>query len=160
MASIEDAAAAFAEGTPDKPLDEQRLIVARWQPGDWAELFRRAEALPIAAGRVLIQKDAAERALYFVASGLLEVTVVLSGQTLATIAKIKPGSVVGELAFLDGKPRSAKVWAVTDSTLYRLEYDAYLKFADEHPALACELVFGIARLVALRLRRMMASGGR
>jgi CRP-like cAMP-binding protein len=136
------------------------LIVARWQPDDWVKLFRCAEELSIAAGRVLIQKNAAERSLFFVASGLLEVTSILGGQTMATIAKIKPGSVVGELAFLDGKPRSAKVWAVADSTLYRLEYDVYVKFADEHPALACELVFGIGRLVAMRLRRMMASSAR
>lgn len=160
MASIENAAVVFADGATNKAFDEQRLIVARWQPDDWAELFRCAEALSIAAGRVLIQKDVAERSLFFVASGLLEVTSILGGQTMATIAKIKPGSVVGELAFLDGKPRSAKVWAVADSTLYRLEYDVYLKFADEHPALACELVFGIGRLVAMRLRRMMASSAR
>jgi CRP/FNR family transcriptional regulator, cyclic AMP receptor protein len=107
----------------EKPEGEL-LVVPQWQRADWETFFSYAQSLKVKSGNVLIQKDASERALYFVASGLLEVTSVLSSHSLGVIAKVHPGSVVGELAFLDGRPRSSKVWAVTDSELYQLDFKA------------------------------------
>ena len=111
-------------------------------------------------GKVLIQEDASERVVYFVVSGLLEVTSVLANQSLGTIAKVHPGSVVGELSFFDGRPRSAKVWAVADSELYRLDYGDFQRYADAHPLQACDLLMAIGRVVALRLRRTQARNAR
>jgi CRP/FNR family transcriptional regulator, cyclic AMP receptor protein len=152
-----DAVALFAGAHARMSSDDDGFVVTGWQLADWEHLFARMTPRSIAAGSVVIQKDAPERTLYFVVSGLLEVTMVLSSHSIARIAKIKPGSVVGELAFLDGRPRSAKVWAVVDSALYGLEYDDYCKFADANPTLACDLVFGIGRLVATRFRRAYIS---
>ena len=156
MPHCDDAVAVFARAQTATPSDDGRLIVPRWQPADWTMLFAHTNAVQIAAGDAVIQKDAPERTLYFVASGLLEVTAVLSSHSLAPLAKIEPGSIIGELAFLDGKPRSAKVWAVLDTKLCALEYEDYCRFADAHPALACDLIFGVGRLVAVRLRRTLA----
>jgi CRP-like cAMP-binding protein len=137
---------------PESTTDEV-LRVPQWLRGDWETLLAYASPMEVSAGHVLIQKDEAARTLFLVAGGVLEVTAILGGHSLASIAKIKPGSVVGEIAFLDGNPRSAKVWAVQDADLCRLEYEDYERFASDHPALACQFVFGVARLVALRLRR-------
>jgi CRP-like cAMP-binding protein len=147
---------AAAEENPEKEL----LTVPQWKEADWEALFSYARSLQVTSGNVLIQKDASERALYFVASGLLEVTSVLSSYSLGVIAKVHPGSVVGELAFLDGRPRSAKVWAVADSELYRLEFEDYQRFADAHPRATCDLLFALGRIVALRLRRSQARAAR
>src|SRR6266581_6778419 len=104
--------APFLRAAAEEDPEAQLLVVPQWQGADWETLFSYARSLQVKSGNVLIQKDASERALYFVASGLLEVTSVLSSHSLSVIAKVHPGSVVGELAFLDGRPRSAKVWAV------------------------------------------------
>src|SRR4029079_2831935 len=85
---------------------------------------------------------------------------VISGQSMGTLANVHPGSVVGELSFFDGRPRSAKVCSVADSELYRLDYDAFVRYADAHPRQACDLLMAIGRVVALRLRRTQAAGGR
>ena len=148
-----DAVSLFADERARVAADDDGFVVPQWQPADWEVLFKRTKATPVAAGSVVIQKDAPQRTLFFVASGLLEVTTVLSSHSIARIAKIKPGSVVGELAFLDGRPRSAKVWAVVDSSLYALEYEDYCRFAEAHPALACDLIFAVGRLLATRFRR-------
>jgi CRP/FNR family cyclic AMP-dependent transcriptional regulator len=145
---------AAAEANPEADL----LLVPQWQAADWETLFSHARRLQVANGKVLIRQDASERALYFVGSGLLEVTTILSRDSLGRIAKIYPGSVVGELAFLDGRPRSAKVWAVAESELYRLDFEDYQKFANAHPRQACDLLFAVGRVVALRLRRSQARG--
>jgi len=143
---------AFTRAAGESEPDAELLAIPGWQQADWETLFSYAQAVHVARGDVLIRKQATERALYFLTSGVLEVTAVLSSHSLGAIAKVHPGSVVGELAFLDGMPRSAKVWAVTDSALYRLDFAGYERFATAHPRQTCDLLFAIGRVVALRLR--------
>ena len=150
-------AAFLRAGTNPDPLAEV-LVVPQWQAADWNALLANARRLELKKGDVLIRKDASERALYLVASGMLEVTSLLSSHSMGLIAKVQPGSVVGEMGFLDGRPRSAKVWAVADSEVYQLDFENYERFADAHPRQACNLLFGIGRIVALRLRRSQAQG--
>ena len=148
--------AAFVHAAAEERPDRQLLVVPQWQEADWAMFLSHAEPLKLARGKVLIQEDASERVIYFVSSGLLEVTSVLTSQGMGALAKVHPGSVVGELSFFDGRPRSAKVSAVADAELYRLDYDDFLQYADAHPRQACDLLMGIGRVVALRLRRTQA----
>jgi len=150
--SAPDATSAFTRAAGNGEPDAELLAIPGWQQADWEILFSHAQHVHVARGDVLIRKQATERALYFLASGVLEVTSVLSSHSLGAIAKVHPGSVVGELAFLDGMPRSAKVWAVTDSELYRLDFAGYERFAAAHPRQTCDLLFAIGRVVALRLR--------
>ena len=152
--------AAFLHAAAGERPDRQLLVVPQWQAADWKTFLSHAYPLSIARGKVLIQEDASERVIYFVSSGLLEVTSVISSQSMGTLAKVHPGSVVGELSFFDGRPRSAKVWSVADSELYRLDYDAFLQYADAHPRQACDLLMAIGRVVALRLRRTQTGGMR
>jgi CRP/FNR family transcriptional regulator, cyclic AMP receptor protein len=150
--------AAFLHAAAKERLERELLVVPQWQHADWETFFSHARRLNVARGKVLIQEDASERVIYFIASGLLEVTSVLSSQSMGTIAKIHPGSVVGELSFFDGRPRSAKVWAVADSELYRLDYADFSQYADAHPRQACDLLMAIGCVVASRLRRTQARG--
>jgi CRP-like cAMP-binding protein len=83
------------------------------------------------------------------------VSASLNDSSLSTIAKIWPGSVVGEIAFFDEGPRSAKVWAIEDSALLRLDFGDFQRYAAAHPVRTNELLFALGRLLALRLRRVM-----
>lgn len=150
--------AAFISATADEHSERELLVLPQWQQDEWRAFFSHARRVKVPRGKVLIQEDASERVIYFVASGILEVTSVLSSQSLGTIAKVHPGSVVGELSFFDGRPRSAKVWAVADSELYRLGYADFQRYADTHPRQACDLLMAIGRIVASRLRRTQARG--
>jgi CRP/FNR family cyclic AMP-dependent transcriptional regulator len=150
--------AAFLHAAAQEHSEHELLVVPQWQHADWETFFSHARRLNVAQGNVLIQEDASERVIYFIASGLLEVTSALGGRSMETIAKVHPGSVVGELSFFDSRPRSAKVLAVADSELYRLDYDAFLQYAEAHPRRACDLLLAIGRVVALRLRRTQSRG--
>jgi CRP/FNR family transcriptional regulator, cyclic AMP receptor protein len=150
--SAADSVTAFVRATTRGDKNGELLVIPGWHQPDWETLFSFAQRLHVERGHVLIRKQASERALFFLASGLLEVVAVLGSHSLGAIAKIHPGSVVGELAFLDGMPRSAKVWAVNDSDLYRLDFADYERFAAAYPRQTCDLLFAIGRVVALRLR--------
>jgi CRP/FNR family transcriptional regulator, cyclic AMP receptor protein len=160
MAELTAGIAAFLRAPAEDLPERELLAVPQWHHADWQTFFSHAHRMTVAQGNVLIQEEASERVIYFMASGLLEVTAALGGQSMETIAKVHPGSIVGELSFFDGRPRSAKVSVVADSELYRLSYADFLQYANAHPRQACDLLMAIGRVVASRLRRTQARGSR
>jgi CRP-like cAMP-binding protein len=60
-----------------------------------------------------------------------------------------PGEVFGELALLDGEPRSADAVAIEPSQLLLLHRDEFLSFLEDHPRVAINLLGSLGR----RLRR-------
>jgi CRP/FNR family transcriptional regulator, cyclic AMP receptor protein len=148
-----DPAVAFQQQcTQDR--DDDTLHLPTWTVDDWRRLFEHARPVSVAAGDVVIRHGERDRALYFVTSGALEVTSSASRHdALGTLSREHPGSVIGEISLFDGQPRTASVWAVKPTELLRLDVDDLHAFARENPARAHELLFGLSRVLALRLRR-------
>lgn len=71
-------------------------------------------------------------AMYIVKSGLLAVTKT-KGNSEVVLAEINPGSMVGEMALFDKKPRSANVKAVKETEVIALPYDSLNKQLDSLP---------------------------
>ncbi|OQX25946.1 MAG: hypothetical protein BWK80_12920, partial [Desulfobacteraceae bacterium IS3] len=65
-----------------------------------------------------------------------------------------PGVVFGEVALLDGKPRSADVWAEEDSEVYRLSLDDLDILRREKPEIVIKLLMNIAKEFSRNLRRI------
>ena len=63
---------------------------------------------------------------------------------------------VCELTFFDGRPRSAKVWAVTPSRLLKFTLEDYQRYAGANAADLPAFLFAMARLLAIRLRNATA----
>ena len=153
MLDLEDKANAFAKvRAPDSSGDA--LVIPRWGKGEWTTLFSYTTEMKLPSGATLIRQAMPDQTLYFLVSGVLEAAVSYGEQALAPLRVIYPGSVVGEVAFFDGGPRSARVWAVEDSELLGLGPADYGRFAAAHLHLANELLLGLGRLVAFRLRHV------
>jgi CRP-like cAMP-binding protein len=75
---------------------------------------------------------------------------------MGRVSLVGAGSVLGELAFFDGGPRSAGAWAVEDCEVAAMPPDQYAAFEQNSPALARELIFALGRILAIRLRRTTA----
>ena len=102
---------------------------------------------------MVIQRGVADRSLYFVAAGALEVGVTyVDGVSISPLAKIGAGSVIGEQSFFDGEPRSANVWAVSDGELLCLTQERFNNLAQSDPGLTRDLLFALGRILSLRLR--------
>ena len=145
----------------DSETDDQPgglALLPQWRDSDWARLLAHTAARRFGAGEVVIDAGAEERALYIVSTGVLEILAGPYGPTRKDgrrprrLALAGPGSVVGELAFFDGLPRSATVRGLTDGELLRLSLQAFEVFAARESELARELLFDLARLLSLRLR--------
>ncbi len=102
------------------------LLLAGWRDEDWQELFRFTAVRSVKAGDALIRHGEPDRTLYFVLSGELEIVVrSTDGLTMGRVARVGAGSVLGELAFFDGGPRSAGAWAVNDCEVAAMTPDQY-----------------------------------
>jgi CRP/FNR family transcriptional regulator, cyclic AMP receptor protein len=148
-----DHIALFRRAGVEAPPADDVLMLPGWSEADWDRLFARTRSYPVRASEVVIQRDATDRTLSFVASGFFEVGIsYVDGVSISPLARIGPGSVVGEQSFFDGMPRSANVWAVAEGELLSLDFEDFNRFGREQPALARDLVFALARVLSVRLR--------
>jgi len=109
-------------------------------------LASKLELVRFAAAKPVFQIGDPGDAIYIIASGEAEVFFKNDTGERMVLERPGKGDFFGELSFLDGEPRSAKVWAVADSELYRLDFHEYESFADAHPREACNLLFAIGRV--------------
>jgi CRP-like cAMP-binding protein len=128
-----------------------------WRDADWQQLFRFATFRSVAPGDALIRHGEPDRTIYFVLRGQLEV-ILHSGDgiSMGRVALVAAGSILGELAFFDGGPRSAAAWAVDGCEVAAMTLDQFKAFENANPDLARELVFALGRILAMRLRRTNA----
>jgi len=144
--------ALFSEGG-ETPRAGDALLLPNWSAADWENLFARTRTCPVRASEVVIQRGAIDRSISFVTAGLFEVGISrVDGVSIAPLARIGAGSVIGEQSFFDGLARSANVWAVTEGELLVLQFDEYERFGQEEPALARDLLSALARVLSMRLR--------
>ena len=160
MADVANPTEPFLQAPRDDAPGSELLVIPQWTETAWQELFSYAQPLRIREGELLIQRGVTERALFFVTGGSLDIVRTIGDSSLGPIAAVRPGSVVGELGFFDGRPRSAKVWATVDSMLLRLDFEAYERYQGAHPARAAELMFAMGRLMALRIRRTITQSSK
>jgi CRP/FNR family transcriptional regulator, cyclic AMP receptor protein len=137
----------FAEEAREDSAD--LLFMPGATASDWATVFRHAEVRRVPAGLALVQAGEDDRALYLLTEGTLGVRLPRDEGAFKTI---DAPSVLGELAFFDGRPRSATLSAVTDVEVVRLDAEALARLSADAPELAQAMLLDLARILALRLR--------
>ncbi|MBN9090434.1 MAG: Crp/Fnr family transcriptional regulator [Reyranella sp.] len=107
-------------------------------------LMEWARTLTIANNTFLFRRGDAGDGCYWLQSGLLKVSICSPEGEKRTLAILGPGSIVGELAVLDGLPRSADVQAIGSCSLMFVGRDDFAKYAGQHPAIFQHLCIGLS----------------
>ena len=121
-------------------------------------IVRQMRLVSFARGAVLFREGDGSRSDYMLL--LLEGDVAvdtapLSGpQGSVTISALGPGSIIGEMAMLDGAPRSASCTAQSQVTAAGLTRWGLERLIDEQPRAAAKLLMVLAQSTAERLRAM------
>lgn len=105
-----------------------------------------------AKGEVIFLQGDPGTSLFIVESGRVKITLSSPEGAEVVLARLGPGDYFGELALLDGEPRSADAIAVEPSRLLLLPRDAFLHLLQSDPAFALDLL----ALVCRRLRQDVA----
>lgn len=139
----------FAVGHELNELSGELMFMPGAGVSDWATVFDHAEVIRHAPGETVVAAGDSGRALYFLTEGTL--AVALEGRFLK---HIEAPSVVGELAFLDGRPRSAELRAETEVEVARMDTAAFEALSARHPELGRRMLEELGRVLATRLRAM------
>jgi CRP/FNR family transcriptional regulator/CRP/FNR family cyclic AMP-dependent transcriptional regulator len=101
-------------------------------------------------GQTVVHEDDEENQTFFViAEGSVHVTVLTSEGKQAILATLQPGEFFGEMAILDGEPRSASVVAAEKCALLMLYRRDFLDILNKYPKIAIRMLITMSR----RLRR-------
>jgi len=113
-----------------------------------SDLVAGATTRSLRTGETLFRAGDVGDGCYRLDEGLLKVSLISSEAEERIIAILKPGAIVGDLAVMDGLPRSATVVAFTDCKLHFISRALFELFAHNHPKIYEHLV----KVLATRLR--------
>jgi SulP family sulfate permease len=111
------------------------------------------ERLELATGTSLVETDARSDDIYLLCSGELAVSVTTRDGKTITVAKVRAGSVIGEMAYYSGNARSADIVARTPSVILRISMNRMRELEATRPAAALAFHKEIAGNMARRLDR-------
>ena len=107
------------------------------------------------ASEQIIDQHSDSRDIFFVAEGRVRVVnYSLSGREI-TFDDLEPGSHFGELAAIDGLPRSASVMSLSETRIASLPAEQFQNVILEHPNIALKLMKHLAHLVRTSTSRIM-----
>jgi len=113
-----------------------------------AHLARRTHA----AGDALFREGDPGDRLCLLARGAVEIGIRSADGSPVRLVTMAQGSLFGEAALLDGRPRSASATAVEDTVVYELSRAALDDLAAERPAVAMRVMTSLARILSGRMR--------
>ena len=103
-------------------------------------MIKSAVEKTVSPGEKLVQEGQGGVGFYLILEGKAE--VIKDGQKLA---ELETGNFFGELAVIDGQPRTADVVAVTETKCWVLSQWAMKSVLDNHPEVALSMLEELAR---------------
>ena len=126
-------------------------FLANLDDEDIGTVLQHTEARRYSSGELAIRAGDVDRSIYVVAAGSFEVLVPTPNGP-RSVAVIRVGDIFGDLAFLDGEPRSADVRAAEDSEAFIMTPASFDRLRVAHPRLALSLVLDLGRILSGRFR--------
>jgi len=119
-----------------------------------AVLEKHLQRVVVPAGSVLFREGDAGDRLYLLARGKITISVKLRGKVERNprLGTYCPGVVLGEMAVLEGKPRSANAIVVSECVLHTLDGIALEHLRRDNPALHSQFMLNVTRQLIRRLR--------
>jgi len=112
-----------------------------------AWLAGRCSWRTVPAGRHVVSRHEDEGGVYFVAAGSVRATMYAASGRQVTFRDVGEGELFGDLAALDGRPRSVDVTTLADSVVAHLDRAGFLTLLDEEPAVSRRIMLRLVDLV-------------
>jgi SulP family sulfate permease len=116
-----------------------------------SDLKKYLERMEIPAFSVLFNQGDSSKDLYFIESGRITVTLELNDGTTKRLRSMSAGTIVGEMGFYLGTPRSGTIVAERPCTVHKLSAEAFSRIEAENRELAFALHKFIVHVLAERL---------
>lgn len=124
-------------------------LLARLPEADLHALASGGRVRRFPAGAMIFREGDPGDSLHVVVEGRVRITVLSGTGSEATVATVETGDCFGELALLDGKPRSATATATSATKTFVVTRIDFVRWLNERPSAALALL----ETLSLRLRR-------
>jgi SulP family sulfate permease len=144
-------------GKPVKPSEEISLgnadLLADLDLRQLATLNGLLEREVLVDGDLVFKEGDAGDKLFVITRGEVSIKIKLPGTArLQRLATFGPGMVFGEMALIEGKPRSADAHVMRGAIVYSLSAANFEKLRMQHPDVAFAIIGNLTRQLAVRLR--------
>jgi CRP/FNR family cyclic AMP-dependent transcriptional regulator len=143
----------------DLPLSRRVSLLenTRWVHGfDYhmvKTLARYMEVVHADAQSIIFEEGEVQPYMGLIIHGVIEVLKEDSDGEVKIIATLRKGNTIGEMALIDGEPRSAAAMALEDVTMLVLSTEGMNKLIADFPRTAVQLLIKISTMLSRRLRR-------
>jgi CRP/FNR family transcriptional regulator, cyclic AMP receptor protein len=118
----------------------KHFLFSQLRQEDLEAIVRHSVERQFDPGQIIFQKGEAGGSLMLVVSGLIRISANSEEGKEITLNTIKPGGIFGEIAFIDGKERSADATALEHSNLLIIRRSDFLSLLKKYPDMALELL--------------------
>ena len=116
-----------------KPANSAIPLFAGFTQGEFEEFIKLMNVQQYSPGEVIVREGDKGKSVYIIASGSVQVyTTMLAGDKVM-LAKLMPSEFFGEIAFLTGKPRTATIETIEDTTILEMTEDKLAELIQKQP---------------------------
>jgi CRP/FNR family transcriptional regulator, cyclic AMP receptor protein len=130
-------------------LIRNHFLFSHLAAGAMQQLANRMTRKAVRRGAIIFAKDDPGIGLIGVIRGSVKISVVAADGREAVLNIINSGEVFGEMALLDGRPRSADATAMSDCELVSIDRSAFISILRGDPDVALKII----EVLCARLRR-------
>jgi SulP family sulfate permease len=136
--------------------DDARSLLA-WlestlgSPEHAEKLSTYCHRLQVSAGDVIASQGDKAASMHLVLEGRIGIFVETEDAHAIRVRSLGRHTTIGEMGLITGQPRSATIRAETESVLYEISRDAYLRIKRDDPALSQALLEYVVAVMSERL---------
>jgi CRP-like cAMP-binding protein len=141
---------AMPRATPAEPslLGLRRIkLVANLPTGALEQLARDCRWRRYLPGQQVISRDAAERDVYLIVTGMVRATAFSASGRQVTYRDIPAGDWFGDFSAIDGQVRSADIVAAKETLVAAMSPAVFLRLIHEHPAVCDHMLLRLVTSV-------------
>jgi CRP-like cAMP-binding protein len=110
-------------------------LVRSLPPEEMEDVLVCVQPVQFPSGREIFRMGDKGDALYLIEKGQVSIVAGGTKDKVSALAEIGPGNSFGEMALLTGEPRSATAFAVTDTSLLRIDKEHFDELLERSPNL-------------------------
>jgi CRP/FNR family cyclic AMP-dependent transcriptional regulator len=131
-------------------------LLSSLDPASMQQLERRCTWHRWHVGEQIIDRESSTNDIYFVVKGLARVIdYSQTGHREIVFDEVGPGGFFGELAAIDGEPRSLNVVAEAETLTASLDADTFINMLLEHPKVGLNLMRRLSEMIRQSTTRIM-----
>jgi len=129
--------------------DQRPILLQAMPPSDWDALVALGREMTFSKGETIMLQGSFSTQMFLIRAGRVEISIATADGLKSVLNQMGPGEILGEIALLDGGPRSADAIAASDVvSLIAIDQSTVLRVLGESP----DMVMSVIRELCRRVR--------